>query len=64
MQNRNGHIQWPRLSTYPTPGAPTIAFCLIFGRTDLRKGASEAKFDPGADFEVKKSVDPPKSVKN
>ena len=36
----------------------------IFGRTDLRKGASEAKFDVEADFDVKKSLAPPKSAKN
>ena len=27
----------------------------IFGRTDLRKGVSEAKFDGEADFDVEKS---------
>ena len=37
---------------------------LIFGRTDLGKGASEAKFDVEADFEVKKSLSPPKSAEN
>ena len=36
----------------------------IFGRTDLRKGVSEAKFDAEADFDVKKSLAPPKSVGN
>ena len=36
----------------------------IFGRTDLRKGVSEAKFDVEADFEVKKSLAPPKSAEN
>ena len=36
----------------------------IFGRTDLRKGVSEAKFDVEADFDVKKSLAPPKSAKN
>ena len=36
----------------------------IFGRTDLRKGASEAKFDSEADFDVKKNPAPPKSIKN
>ena len=34
----------------------------IFGRTDLRKGVSEAKFDAEADFDVKKSVAHPKNV--
>ena len=36
----------------------------IFGRTDLRKGVSEAKFDAEADFEVKKSLASPKSAEN
>ena len=36
----------------------------IFGRTDLRKGVSEAKFDAEADFDVKKSLAPPKSPEN
>ena len=36
----------------------------IFGRTDLRKGVSEAKFDVEADFDVKKSLTPPKSAEN
>ena len=36
----------------------------IFGRTDLRKGVSEAKFDAEADFDVKKSLAPPKSAEN
>ena len=36
----------------------------IFGRTDLRKGVSEAKFDVEADFDVKKSLAPPKAAEN
>ena len=36
----------------------------IFGRTDLRKGVSEAKFNVEADFDVKKSLAPPKSAEN
>ena len=36
----------------------------IFDRTDLRKGVSEAKFDVEADFDVKKSLAPPKSTEN
>ena len=36
----------------------------ISGRTDLRKGVSEAKFDGQADFDVKKSLAPPKSAEN
>ena len=36
----------------------------IFGRTDLRKGVSEAKFDGQADFDVKKCLAPPKSAEN
>ena len=36
----------------------------IFGRTDLRKGVSEAKFDGQADFDIKKSPAPPKSAEN
>ena len=36
----------------------------IFGRTDLRKGVSEAKFDAEADFDVKKSLAAPKSSEN
>ena len=36
----------------------------IFGRTDLRKGVSEAKFDAEVDFDVKKYLAPPKSPEN
>ena len=36
----------------------------IFGRTDLRKGVSEAKFDVEADFDVEKSKIGPKSAEN
>ena len=36
----------------------------IFGRTDLRKGVSEAKFDAEADFDVKKYLAPPRSPGN
>ena len=36
----------------------------IFGRTDLRKGVSEAKFDAEADFDVKKCLTPPKNHEN
>ena len=36
----------------------------IFGLTDLRKGVSEAKFDPEADFDVKKSKISPKLAEN
>ena len=36
----------------------------IFGRTDLRKGVSEAKFDAEADFDVKKCLAPSKSPEN
>ena len=36
----------------------------IFGRTDLRKGVSEAKFDVEADFDVKNCLAPPKSTEN
>ena len=36
----------------------------IFGRTDLRKGVSEAKFDAEADFDVKKCLAPPKWAEN
>ena len=36
----------------------------IFGRTDLRKGVSEAKFDVEADFDVEKSKIGSKSAKN
>ena len=32
----------------------------IFGRTDLRKGVSEAEYDAEADFDVKKSLAPQK----
>ena len=34
----------------------------IFGRTDLRKGVSEAKFDVEADFDVEKSKTGSKST--
>ena len=36
----------------------------IFGRTDLRKGVSEAKLLREADFDVKKCLAPPKSAEN
>ena len=36
----------------------------ICGRTDLRKGVSEAKFDAEAHFDVKKCLTPPKSAEN
>ena len=36
----------------------------IFGRADLRKGVSEAKFDAEVDFDVKKYLAPPKSPEN
>ena len=42
----------------------TSHFFAISGRTDLRKGVSEAKFDPEADFDVKKSKISPKSAEN
>ena len=35
-----------------------------FGRTDLRKGVSGAKFDGQADFEVRLAVAPQKYSKN
>ena len=38
--------------------------CMIFGRTDLRKGASKAKFDAGSDFEVRLAVAPQKPGQN
>ena len=34
---------------------------MIFGRTDLRKGVSKAKFDEEADFEVRSAEAPQKS---
>ena len=37
---------------------------MIFGRTDLRKGASKAKFDAGSDFEVRLAVAPQKPGQN
>ena len=37
---------------------------MIFGRTDLRIGVSRAKFDEKSDFDVQKSLAPPKSVQN
>ena len=37
---------------------------MIFGRTDLRKAVSGAKFDAESDFEVRLAVAPPKSIKN
>ena len=36
----------------------------IFGRTDLRKGVSEAKFDVEADFNVEKLKIDSKSAEN
>ena len=39
-------------------------FFAISGRTDLRIGVSEAKFDLEADFDVKNSLAPPKPAEN
>ena len=39
-------------------------FLAILGRTDLRRGVSEAKFDGQADFHVQKIPAPPKSAEN
>ena len=36
----------------------------IFGRTDLRKGVSEAKFDAEIYVDIKKYLAPPKSPEN
>ena len=44
--------------------AGTSHFFAISGRTDLRIGVSEAKFDVEVDFDVKKSKKPPKSAEN
>ena len=44
--------------------AGTSHFFAILGRTDLRIGVSEAKFDVEVDFDVKKSKKPPKSAEN
>ena len=41
-----------------------VTFFAFSGRTDLRKGVSEAKFDLEADGDVKKSPAPPKSTEN
>ena len=43
-------------------GSPKDIFLRFFGRTDLRIGASRAKKCKGLDFEVRSSVDPPKSA--
>ena len=37
---------------------------MIFGRTDLRKGVSGAKFDAESDFEVRLVVAPQKPIQN
>ena len=37
---------------------------IIFGRTDLRKGVSRAKFDAESDFEVHLAVAPQKHCQN
>ena len=37
---------------------------MIFGRTDLRKGESGAKFDAESDFEVRLAVAPQKPGRN
>ena len=37
---------------------------MIFGRTDLRKGISRAKFDAKFDFEVRLAVAPQKPGQN
>ena len=44
--------------------AGTSHFLAFLGRTDLRIGVSEAKFDPEAEFDVKNSLAPPKSAEN
>ena len=42
----------------------SFRFVFVLGRTDLRIGASEAKFDLEDDFDVKNSLAPPKSAEN
>ena len=37
---------------------------MIFGRTDLRKGVSKAKFDAESDFDVRLAVAPQKPGQN
>ena len=44
--------------------AGTSHFLTILGRTDIRIGVSEAKFDLKDDFDVKNSFAPPKSAEN
>ena len=44
--------------------AGTSHFFAISGRTDLRIGVSEAKFDVEDDFDVKNSLAPLKSTEN
>ena len=53
------------------PSAPPLIcpdltgpYFVSFGRTGLRKTVYEAKFDVEADFDVKKSLAPPKSAEN
>ena len=43
---------------------PLFRSIQIFGRTDLRKGVSEAKFDAESAFEVRLAVAPPNLDKN
>ena len=59
-----GHHGSLRRSAIGLAEAGNSHFFAISGRTDLRKGVSEAKFDPEADFDVKKSLRPPKSAEN
>ena len=40
----------------------SVSLVSSFGRTDLRKGISVAKFDAESDFEVRLAVAPPKSM--
>ena len=60
--------RFPRVTASPkkVAGFATCAyrFYMIFGRTDLRKAVSGAKFDAESDFEVRLAVAPPKSIKN
>ena len=52
---RSSILSYGKVGLIPAPA--TIDFFMILGRTDLRMGASKAKFDSGNDFEVRSAVD-------
>ena len=54
IHRRSSILDSGKVRLFPAPAI--IDFFMILGRTDLRMGASKAKFDSGNDFEVGSAV--------